>query len=469
MLDIFLTFQNLLFVFISLVLCFKGVGYTYHILSFYKLLKQNSVAKDDKSKLKSKVKLKILLPLYQEQKILHSLLYTFQQLTVNYPDINILLITTAKEEKIGDNPTTFELAEQIIQEHSLNQFSVINYPHKDGVMAHQLNFAITHLLENPDVKSSETFIAVYNADSKPSKRTIESFFENIYSNPTAKVFQQVAIFTQNYSAYKNTFIGIILKASAIIQTRWSLGFETKMLKNQSSYWQRQKDKEQNLFEMLAEPISYCVGHGLFIRLDTIFTIGGFPTETLNEDLPLGYYLGLAKIPINLLPVIESADNPGNLKSLINQKRSWFWGMVDYLSYSRYASKKIPDVNKTRIILSSLKGLIRDAFAWLLMGPVIIYLILFSFFHHDLLIIFFTSFTLVLYAVLPAFLIELSLNFLHKQSDGSEIETNFLDYSLVPLFSILYLIISSIGPWISFVNLIRNKLYGVKLVKPKTEH
>ncbi len=478
----------------------------------------------------------ILLPLLREQAVVKELLDYF--LSIPYPrlKIQIILITTEKENKekakrrvkvkslfndlsrgkslfeikgkhlglfpgnvleniyfkfkkhplsfqelktyYNNYPTTFDLTKRIIAhlpESKRQQVYLIHYPKTKGVMAHQLNYGVRYIkkfmVRN---EGSKVYVGVYNADSKPNKNTFMVLGKSALDVKTEsgsfpEVFQQISAYCHNYFEYPNTFQGWFLKASSIVQTRWGLGSEIPMLIRQSSFWGK-KRKKINLIEKIFEPPAYCVGHGMFVRLDILQKVGLFPTETLNEDLALGYYLTLNKIPIRPIPALENVENPDTISMLITQKASWFWGMIDYLDYYKYVRLKVKDNDKLRTLLTTTKGLMRDGLSWLL-GSIILFIFLFMVLlslQANLYIGLFAILSLIIYVALPSFYLVSLLPSIFKLSSGEDVKPQKLDRVLVPLFSYFYLLSASMGPWRTFIRKINSIVGEEVLEKNKTE-
>jgi len=240
-----------------------------------------------------------------------------------------------------------------------------------------------------------------------------------------------------------------------------------MLTKQSSFWIKNRNRKLKFWEKITEPPAYCVGHGMYVRLDIQRMVGWYPTETMNEDLSLGYYLILNKIPINPLPLLESVENPDSLSMLVTQKASWFWGMIDYFDYLPYTNNKVKDHDYLRSILMALKGLKRDALAWLFSSFGILLLLI------SLILLnswwkLIPLFSILIYAVIPSFLLVILLPEIFKLSFKKSIKTDFKEAIIVGLFSIIYLSISSIGPWKTLLNKIAVNIFKATPIKAKTE-
>jgi len=213
----------------------------------------------------------VIIPALREQK---RIIQTIKYFLVSFGDypINIIIATTNREfEKSFEGLSTQKLVENYIKQNRLeSRVSVLNFPERYGKKAHQLNYVLDTL------KDKKEFIAVYDADSRPHKSTLDAFYRQVSLHPEAEVFQQSALFFNNFNTLGNSF----LKASAVLQSRWTLAHEMARLLRQSG--------KDNIFSKMAN--AHCVGHGLIIKFKTLNKIGGFPEETMNEDLALGYLL-----------------------------------------------------------------------------------------------------------------------------------------------------------------------------------
>lgn len=381
------------------------------------------------------------------------------------------------EKEYKRTPTTIDLAKkyccQLNTELGAKIFVHVHYPKRAGVMAHQLNFAAEHLEKfigpfNP----KEIFLAVYNADSNPHLDTLlhlEYDYLHSKSKEPPRVYQQIAAYIKNFYHYPKTLRGYLLKASSAVQTRWGVGSEISMLKRHWDFWSKKKLGVPLSFweKIFKEPAAYCVGHGLFIRIDLLREVGGFPTETLNEDLPLGYYLCLKGVGIKPLPALENVENPDTVSALIKQKASWYWGMIDYFDYWRVAPTKAKNVDLLRRSKLAIQGLIRDGLAWgacsIFIGFMFIYPLIYPSLLHVLLsilglFVYGPLTTLIVLTYVPE-LFKLSSSSLPKKKEGC------INQVLTSIFSIPYLLVSSLGPW----KIIRQKIVWKLMDKaPKKE-
>lgn len=449
-----------LFILIAFFVVFRGLGYIINIIKAFGIFQSeeefNKIDTD-----KKKINLHILIPLYLEQNTIKKMLKHFSRMPHSKLQ-KVYFVTTEKEGR--QEGSTYEVLNKVI-ENDYNKlkddyFNVIHYPYEEGVMSHQLNYAYKEINEKiPDIDKNMHYISIYNADSEPDINTFIKF--NALAQENKPVYQQVAIFLQNYKEYGNSITSNILKASAVIQTRWSLGFEIEMFIRYFNFWKN--DRKESFWNDLMEPFVYCVGHGLYIRSDILDKVGLFPSDTMNEDLPLGYYLGLNKVPVSLFPLLESADNPSSLRDLINQKSSWYWGMIDYSKYMKIAKKKNPNISNRRLVLSTIKGYLNGTFSWGGASFATLLLIIYPLFNPQLFGLSFVAF--LMYLLLP---VTLSILFYNRRVGSSKSgKIPLKDYYIIPFFSIVYLFISSFGPWKTLYMIVKEKLFGTKAIKYKT--
>jgi hypothetical protein len=283
-------------------------------------------------------------------------------------------------------PTTISL----VCEHTalLNQqigkpiFTHLHYPGIYGNMNQQLEYALKQLpfyLEPEDVAKIPTYLAIYNGDSRPHQNTFQiikstchNYFLKFGSYP--KVLQQPAIYLENISYLGPRISGLFLQAAAIFQSRWVLSHEIPRLLRQSRSVPLFEDGKLNFIQRLTGAESaLCVGHGLFLRYDVaqdleIFSLDKIADSTIADDLLWSLLLCINHIPILPIPLLESAESPTSIKSLILQKGGWFLGYTQYLPYMM-AVLKSGKFNRKDVKLITFYGLFR-AITWLLLSPAI---------------------------------------------------------------------------------------------------
>jgi hypothetical protein len=233
-------------------------------------------------------------------------------------------------------------------------------PDPAGIMAGQVNYAARAELARlsaAGIDPARVWIAVYNADSQPAAATLPAVTRLLGAYPDAQIIQQPAIFTRSLCG------NVAANGAALLQSRWTLAREIPRLRRQAAYARAGPGQARGI-----PPLAHCVGHGLFIRGDTFARFGGLPTETMNEDLPLGYLACAAGVPIDPLPVLEEADSPPDITDVIRQARQWFWSYPQYPAAARLAAGYGLGSSRTRAVLAS-QGLARGAL-WLAQSPAI---------------------------------------------------------------------------------------------------
>lgn len=475
-------FINNITALVSLYFVYRGTGYLLGIKQSFKYLESNLNYSRRLNK-ESCPYIVILLPLLREQTVINEMVSYFSGIIYPKQKLAIVLITTEKEISEYKNgfkrlPTTVDLVKPLIDKANAKLktklFHHIHYPKTEGVMAHQLNYAVENLenIVGRKLDPPKTYVVVYNADSKPNKRTLQVFYNQILLakkkfRRMPEIFQQIAAYVHNYRQYPNTFSGLLLKASSVVQTRWALGYEIPMLRRQSEFWLKRKGKKLSILEKIFEPPAYCVGHGVFYRLDTLHQVDLFPDETLNEDLALGYYSVLSGFAIMPLPSLENVENPNSVTMLIEQKSAWFWGMLDYLTYKKFVHKKVQNPDPIRVWMTTLRGIKRDTLAWALSSIFVLYLLISPFLIDKSFIIFPVS-AIILYIITPSVLLLINLPRIFRLSSGEKVRISKTELILVAVFSIPYLLISSLGPWLTIAKKVRWIVFGIKPSKKKTE-
>ncbi|KKQ85204.1 MAG: hypothetical protein UT08_C0009G0038 [Candidatus Woesebacteria bacterium GW2011_GWB1_38_8] len=368
-------------------------------------------------------------------------------------------------------PTTFDLANNeaktINSRFKSKLITVINYPYTKGFMSHQINYVVRKLAKNKH--NANSIFAVYNADSRPNPNTLQqvAFTLKEFEEETGikpNIVQQSSLFTLNYNKYPKTFTGNILKAAALFQTKWTLVWELTRFRTQS----RSVIKNRNnlVSKLLNTKLSHCVGHGLYVRFGVLKS-EYLPTETINEDLPFGFYQCCKGEPILPLPILENSETPETLKGLINQKRFWFTPYLQYLKcrqrvlkLKKYRSRLEVEILTYQAIVTGIIWLVQSLvlFIPLVIG---IYLLNFS-------IIFLWALGIILYWFLPIGFIYKNLRKLEIIAGKSLSKTSILDYVFTSFSGFYVLLTHSFGPILCLKDFILAKLINRPITKQKTE-
>ena len=196
------------------IIIFLLLAYTVFFYIRTKIFIKKSAKKKNKDQANNKQMI-ISIPLLREQNCICDTVKYFKEIN---EDIPIVLITTQKEikENINNEKTT----QDIIKEKILKQYENvywIDYPYEEGYMAEQLNYMLYNLdkIFNKPIDLKNTYLVLYNADSRPSKHTFEEIKENL--KDANKVIQQYSYCMGNYEK-----LSYILKGFAIYQSNFEI-------------------------------------------------------------------------------------------------------------------------------------------------------------------------------------------------------------------------------------------------------
>src|SRR5207245_10203285 len=89
-----------------------------------------------------------------------------------------------------------------------------------------------------------------------------------------------------------------------------------------------------LFELCFRRSQICLGHNQFVRLDTLQSLGGFPTSGATEDSTLGYALGARGVLMGAMPMLELVDMPETTAGMIRQNARWYKGVLHDVRFLR---------------------------------------------------------------------------------------------------------------------------------------
>lgn len=240
----------------------------------------------------------IAIPVLREQNCIENTIKYFNAIT---KDIPIILITTQKE--IKENLTNEKTTQDMIKEKIITKYKNvywIDYPYTEGYMSDQLNYMLENLenIFNRKIDLDKTYLALYNADSRPNKNTFEEIKQKIENND---VVQQYSYCMQNYEKIKG-----IPKGFSIYQSNFELktGLINSFFKSKILY-------------------THVVGHGLIINMKLLKELGNFNTEFWCEDIYLGLQLKCNNIKITPLLTLENMETPDKFSKIVKQNSVWF--------------------------------------------------------------------------------------------------------------------------------------------------
>jgi len=296
----------------------------------------------------------VVIPVLREQHTIEGAVAHFTSLP--YPALELVVVTTARE---GDGVgTTAEVARQLASQY---HFAWLHYPEKEGAKADQINFAVDWIAARVGNRMEQTFVAIYDADSRPHESTLKYFAQSLRLQPNIRAFQQSALFVFRGESGGGWFNRFLLRGSAVRATRFVLAFEIPRLLNKLAFYNR-----SSLLRRLVGMWTYahCVGHGLFVRLDLVHTVR-FPPRAILEDMFYGFILNDLREPVVPLPVLDVAEVPTSISQLFYQMARWFWGPGLTVSYYWYVRERYTQKNSPKLIrvLPAVAG-VMYAMSWL---------------------------------------------------------------------------------------------------------
>ncbi len=367
-------------------------------------------------------------------------------------------------KEFDEYPTTIDLAKRIEFEINRNFkkdiIKVIHYPFENGVMVHQINFAVKKLLDIGDI--DEKYMVLYNADSNPHRDSLKKAVNILYKNKNKEfVIQQSSFFVKNFESLGKEIKSYILKAGGIFQTQWTLSHEIPRIKKQMLSIDNRNKINSKIGLFFRTKLSHCVGHGLIIKLSLLKNLGFFSTKTMNEDLPFGFNLCSKRISIISLPLIELADTPETIKGIINQKKIWFWSYLDYFKCRKMAladgDEKIV-VNKLTI-----QGL-WNGINWFAGSFLYIWLLTIGLIYKEKLFLIIIIIFLILFHFYPTIKIIKNIKYFFDKP----IQLHSFDIILTSLAGLFILFTDSLGPWLCVKDKIKFLITKKMPYKQKTE-
>ena len=143
----------------------------------------------------------VLIPCYKEKKVIKNTIQYFLKLINKNSNIDFYIITTQKEK--AENPSSLTTYDYTLNLNIKNKkFHILNYPHINGMMADQLNYAINKILESQNLPKDRIYFSIYNADSHPDNSTFIELSDKIRQYNFPKIIQQYSNFFFNAVWFK---------------------------------------------------------------------------------------------------------------------------------------------------------------------------------------------------------------------------------------------------------------------------
>lgn len=356
-------------------------------------------------------------------------------------------------------PTTIDLVKEDIaflnKQAGMPLFTHLHCPRVDGNMGQQLQYAVEQLpfhFSNEDMPKSHAYLAIYNADSRPHPDTFEYLAKTcgnyrLQHHSLPPIMQQSAIFLENWSNLGSSLKGLLLQSAAILQTRWVMSHEIPRLRRQSrGALLFNSGKLKFLQRLTGVEFALCVGHGSFLRYDLAEELKLFSMSDVSDDLLWSFRLCIEHIPMLPLPILESAESPTTVNSLIIQKRSWFLGYTEYFR-CRSLALQTKKFKRSSVEFVTWHGLIR-AVKWLFLSPLLFLVFVLPVLLHSWQLLFIALGIFALYGFSTYTVILMELEMLRKKSGGVWSPSSFSNIHKICIvtFSLPAFLLESLGPW-----------------------
>src|SRR5207302_1732696 len=212
-----------------------------------------------------------------------------------------------------------------------------------GRKAHQLNWAL-----RPDnlaavlgdgVDASRIWVGVSDADSIPDRNAFRWIGADVVHDGGHEAYQGVTLSLANFDrldvrgrvcAVQQSSIFIRVSIARLINERRRIETFARL----QARAPRVARLLRPAFELCFRRSQICLGHNQFVRLDTLQSLGGFPTSGATEDSTLGYALGARGVQMAAMPMLELVDMPETNAGMIRQNARWYKGVLDDVAFLR---------------------------------------------------------------------------------------------------------------------------------------
>ncbi len=256
--------------------------------------------------------------------------------------LHVVVITKEEEEQaphIAMGVSTGELVRRFrntLSPDQQQQVCILTMP-GPGRKAHQLNWALRpeklREILGDQVDPTSVFVGVSDADSQPHPDTYRWIAHRELSGEGGRAYQGVTLSLANYDGLDHHG-----KLSAIQQSSVFLRISVPRLLSEAvrmrliarvcARFPTVGSALQPLFNACFRRAHILLGHNQFVRLDTLQSVGGFPTSGATEDSTLGYTLGLQGVQIHPMPMVELCELPETSEKVIQQSARWYKGVLD---------------------------------------------------------------------------------------------------------------------------------------------
>ncbi len=288
-----------------------------------------------------------LVPAWQEPGIATTLRAL---LGSRYPHAKLHVVVATREvEEHSPHPTmeapTAELVRRFrdgLPPWQQKMLSIVAMP-GEGRKAHQLNWAFRPEVLQPllggQVDPARVWIGLSDADSIPDPNVYRWIADDLRRGSGRRAYQGVTLSLANFDrlevrgrvcAVQQSSIFIRVSIARLINERRRVDAFARL----AARAPRVGRLLRPLFELCFRRSQICLGHNQFARLDTLQSLGGFPTSGATEDSTLGYALGARGVLMGAMPMLELVDMPETTAGMIRQNARWYKGVLDDVRFLR---------------------------------------------------------------------------------------------------------------------------------------
>lgn len=336
----------------------------------------------------------------------------------------------------------------------LEKFNVIyiECPDENGNRTSQINYAYEYLKGHIRHIEQNDIIGIYDADSRPEMSIISNVFSCFTNDIRCGQQPLHYLDAANRLALENR--SPIVVANALYQTTWTV---IKEIPNFLSYAKHiEHQKNSNSYRQYPNSV-YMFGHGEFLTVSLLDSIGGLPAKVSADGMQLGYRLSLINEPIRLFTAFCSDDVPSTVSSLITQHSRWYAGNIEYdVAYNwacQFLGIKLPKQSYIENIFLNINWALRP----------FVFLAIFALSHlyiesHEIKLL--TDLFLITGLIIYCYLTP----YLSIQLMPVPVKVRFLDWLFIPIA----VLVKSIGPWKYLFSIASYKLFGFKIELKKVE-
>jgi len=288
-----------------------------------------------------------LVPAWQEPEIATTVRALLDS---RYPHAKLhVVVATREDEERAPHPamgvSTAELVRRFresLPPWQQKKLTLVAMP-GEGRKAHQLNWALRPEVLKPllDLRydPARVWIGLSDADSIPDPNAYRWIAADLAANRGRLAYQGVTLSLANFDrldvrgrvcAVQQSSIFIRVSIARLINERRRIAAFARL----QARAPRLGRLLRPIFELCFRRSQICLGHNQFVRLDTLQTVGGFPTSGATEDSTLGYALGARGVLMAAMPMLELVDMPESSAGMIRQNARWYKGVLDDVAFLR---------------------------------------------------------------------------------------------------------------------------------------